>query len=64
VYSDDGFPDGVHMDTEGNVWAGCGDGIHIWNAAGMLIGKVWAGSTANNFAILPEAVLVFGNSKL
>jgi gluconolactonase len=22
-----GIPDGIHTDTEGNVWAGCGDGI-------------------------------------
>ena len=64
AYSDTGFPDGVHTDTQGNVWAGCGDGIHVWNAAGRLIGKVWAGVTVNNFAFLPGKVLVFGNARL
>lgn len=26
AYSDDGFPDGIHCDTEGNVYSGVGDG--------------------------------------
>jgi gluconolactonase len=64
AYADEGIPDGMHTDTEGNVWAGCGDGIHVWNKEGVLIGKVYAGVTVNNFAFLPGAVLVFGNSRL
>ncbi|KAF2708152.1 calcium-dependent phosphotriesterase [Pleomassaria siparia CBS 279.74] len=64
AYADSGFPDGIHADTEGNVWAGCGDGIHIWNDAGVLLGKIWIGVTANNFAFLPGKVLVFSNAQL
>jgi gluconolactonase len=26
AYSDYGFPDGIHTDTQGNVYSGCGDG--------------------------------------
>lgn len=26
AYSDNGFPDGIHTDTNGNVYSGCGDG--------------------------------------
>jgi gluconolactonase len=64
AYSDNGIPDGLHTDTDGNVWAGCGDGIHVWNAAGTLIGKIWVGVTTSNFAFLPGAVLVFSNAQL
>lgn len=54
----------MHTDMEGNVWAGCGDGIHIWNPLGTLIGKIWVGVETNNFAFLPGAVLVFSNAQL
>ena len=64
AYSDNGIPDGLHTDTEGNVWAGCGDGIHIWNPEGTLIGKIWVGITTANFAFLPGAVMVFSNKQL
>lgn len=29
AYSDIGLPDGIHCDTNGNVYAGCGDGVHV-----------------------------------
>lgn len=64
AYADNGFPDGIHTDTEGNLWAGCGDGVHIWNPAGKLIGKIWIGLESNNFAFIPGAVLVFSNAQL
>ncbi|KAF1937453.1 lactonohydrolase [Clathrospora elynae] len=64
AYSDNGFPDGVHTDTEGNVWAGCGDGVHIWNPAGKFLGKIWIGVECNNLAFIPGALLVFSNAQL
>lgn len=64
AYADVGFPDGIHTDTEGNVWAGCGDGVHVWNPMGKLLGKIWIGVESNNFAFLPGAVLVFSNAQL
>ena len=64
AYADVGLPDGVHTDTKGNVWASCGDGVHIWNPAGILLGKIWIGRESNNFAFLPGAVLVFSNAQL
>lgn len=64
AYADAGFPDGIHTDIEGNVWAGCGDGVHIWNPEGKLLGKIWIGVDSNNFAFLPGAVLVFSNKQL
>ncbi|KAH9862695.1 hypothetical protein J1614_010788 [Plenodomus biglobosus] len=64
AFPDSGFPDGVHADTEGNVWAGCGDGVHVWSPEGKLLGKVWIGVESNNLAFLPGAVLVFSNRQL
>ncbi|KAF2110918.1 hypothetical protein BDV96DRAFT_583137 [Lophiotrema nucula] len=64
AYADNGFPDGIHTDLDGNVWAGCGDGLHVWNPEGILLGKIWVGVTSNNFAFLPGAVMVFSNAQL
>ncbi|OKO97311.1 Gluconolactonase [Penicillium subrubescens] len=44
-----GAPDGVHCDSWGNVYAGCGDGVHVWNPSGKLIGKIYLGTTSANF---------------
>jgi len=40
---------GVHCDSKGNVYAGCGDGVQVWNPAGKLIGKIYVGTTVANF---------------
>ncbi|KAG2067575.1 calcium-dependent phosphotriesterase [Suillus decipiens] len=56
AYADSGAPDGIQFDTEGNVYAGCGDGINVWNGEGTLIGKFYLNSTT--------AELIFTNSGL
>lgn len=38
--ADTGVPDGIKCDLEGNVYSGCGDGIHAWSPGGMLLGKI------------------------
>ncbi|KAL3449944.1 hypothetical protein BJX65DRAFT_20217 [Aspergillus insuetus] len=40
AYADNGIPDGVKVDTNGNVYSGCGDGVHVWSAGGDLLGKI------------------------
>lgn len=40
---------GVHCDSWGNVYAGCGDGVQVWNPSGKLIGKIYVGATSANF---------------
>ena len=61
--STSGVPDGVHVDAEGNVWAGHGNGVHVYkpqpDGSGKLIGKFvlpggkgvanfcWAGKTSS-----------------
>lgn len=35
-----GIPDGIKCDLQGNVYSGCGDGVHVWTPGGKLIGKI------------------------
>lgn len=46
-----GIPDGVHCDTNGNVYSGCGDGVYVWNKDGTLIGNIYTGGTSANFQV-------------
>lgn len=46
-----GIPDGIKVDANGNVYAGCGDGLNIWNSQGVLLGKVLVGGGVANFVI-------------
>lgn len=46
--ADNGFPDGIKCDMNGNVFSGCGDGVHVWSPGGVLIGKILVpGGVAN-----------------
>lgn len=29
AYADTGIPDGIQLDTNGNVYSGCGDGVQV-----------------------------------
>ncbi|KJZ75165.1 hypothetical protein HIM_05359 [Hirsutella minnesotensis 3608] len=64
AYTDVGFPDGVHCDVDGNVWAAAGDGVHIWDRDGVLLGKIHIGEMSNNFAFAPGKVFIFSNHRL
>ncbi|MFW6195368.1 MAG: SMP-30/gluconolactonase/LRE family protein [Chloroflexota bacterium] len=33
-------PDGFRVDTEGNIWTTAGDGIHVYDRDGTLLGKI------------------------
>ncbi|KAF2147931.1 calcium-dependent phosphotriesterase [Myriangium duriaei CBS 260.36] len=47
--SDNGVPDGIKVDQRGNVYAGCGDGIHVWSPGGVLLGKILIPGGIANF---------------
>ncbi|KAH0536871.1 hypothetical protein FGG08_006302, partial [Glutinoglossum americanum] len=47
--ADTGAPDGIKCDTSGNIYSGCGDGINVWNAGGVLIGKILVPGGVANF---------------
>ncbi|KAI0321394.1 D-lactonohydrolase-like protein [Amylostereum chailletii] len=58
AYIDTGIPDGVQVDTAGNVYSGCGEGVQVWNAEGTLLGKIVVGSTSGNMAFAGKGRLV------
>jgi gluconolactonase len=51
----DGFPDGLRVDTEGNVWTSAGTGIDCFAPSGDLLGRIDFPQTVSN--------LVFGGPK-
>ncbi|KAK4124749.1 calcium-dependent phosphotriesterase [Parathielavia appendiculata] len=44
-----GVPDGIHVDTKGNVYVGCGDGVQVYSPSGKLLGKIYVGNAVPNF---------------
>lgn len=46
---DAGIPDGIKCDMEGNVYSGCGDGVNVWSAGGILLGKIILPGGVANF---------------
>jgi gluconolactonase len=58
AYVGQGIPDGIHTDAKGNVYAGCGDGVNVWNPSGKLIGKIFLGATSANFQLVGHGRMV------
>ncbi|PPQ74581.1 hypothetical protein CVT26_007801 [Gymnopilus dilepis] len=58
AYVDTGIPDGVQVDSNGNVYAGCGDGVQVWSPEGVLLGKFFIGSVSSNFIFAGDGRLV------
>ncbi|GIZ38866.1 hypothetical protein CKM354_000226500 [Cercospora kikuchii] len=46
---DVGIPDGIKCDLHGNVYSGCGGGLNVWSAGGMLLGKILLDGGVANF---------------
>ena len=38
--ADRGIPDGIKVDAQGNIYTGCGDGVHVLSRDGVLLGKI------------------------
>ena len=64
AYSDSGVPDGIQLDTNGNVYSGCGDGIHVWNSKGTLIGKFIDNTTTAEQIFTQSGLLIFGEQQI
>ncbi|NOZ33274.1 MAG: SMP-30/gluconolactonase/LRE family protein [Alphaproteobacteria bacterium] len=45
---DPGIPDGFRADTEGNIWTSAWDGVHCYNSAGALLGKIFTPEKVSN----------------
>ncbi|WP_394691775.1 SMP-30/gluconolactonase/LRE family protein [Hoeflea sp.] len=52
---DNGIPDGIRTDTNGNLWSSAADGVHCFDSTGELIGKILVPQTVAN--------LTFGGPK-
>jgi gluconolactonase len=50
-----GVPDGLRLDTAGNVWVSCGDGVVVYGSDGTALGKIRVPE--------PVANLTFGGSR-
>ncbi|KAJ7604640.1 calcium-dependent phosphotriesterase [Roridomyces roridus] len=65
AFADSGVPDGVQVDTNGNVYAGCGDGVQVWNSDGLLIGKFFLGTVSANMAFAgPGRLIILAETKI
>ncbi|TCD59896.1 hypothetical protein EIP91_011211 [Steccherinum ochraceum] len=58
AYADTGLPDGIQLDTKGNVYSGCGDGVQVWDSDGTLLGKFFIGTTSANMVFAGQGRLV------
>lgn len=59
-----GVPDGIHTDAEGNVYAGLGDGVHVWDSAGTLLGKIYVGDTCANFQFTDKGIVILAETRV
>ncbi|MCP8896188.1 SMP-30/gluconolactonase/LRE family protein [Shinella daejeonensis] len=45
---DEGIPDGIRTDTQGNLWSSAGDGVHCFAPDGTRLGKILVPQTVAN----------------
>lgn len=57
AFCDTGIPDGIKCDELGNVYSGCGDGVHVWDPEGTMIGKIVVGAVTANFCFGPKGTM-------
>ncbi|KAF7596671.1 hypothetical protein BBP40_000593 [Aspergillus hancockii] len=62
--ADTGVPDGIKLDMDGNVYAGCGDGINVWSPGGVLLGKILIKDGAANFSFGRNGQVFILNEKI
>ncbi|KAJ7355717.1 D-lactonohydrolase-like protein, partial [Mycena albidolilacea] len=48
AFIDAGVPDGLALDTNGNLYVGCGDGTEVFDPKGTLLGKIFLGVGSSN----------------
>ncbi|KAH7929171.1 calcium-dependent phosphotriesterase [Leucogyrophana mollusca] len=64
AYSDSGIPDGIQLDTMGNVYSGCGEGTHVWNSRGTLIGKFFLNSTTAEMMFTKSGLVILDEESM
>lgn len=51
------MPDGIKCDVHGNVYAGCSDGVEVWDETGMMLGRISVPGGVANFCFGREGEL-------
>jgi len=64
AYVDSGVPDGIQLDTMGNVYSGCGEGTHVWNSQGTLIGKFYLNSTTAEMIFTKSGLVILDEESM
>ncbi|WP_120951097.1 SMP-30/gluconolactonase/LRE family protein [Helicobacter sp. L8] len=61
-----GFPDGIKVDSQGNLWASNGHGIQVFNPQGKMLGEIILPQVVSNLAFDSKtpALFVTSDSKL
>jgi gluconolactonase len=54
---DNSGPDGIKVDSKGNVYSGVGDGVAVWDKTGELLGKILIEGGAGNLGFGEKGVL-------
>ncbi|KAG0705384.1 calcium-dependent phosphotriesterase [Suillus ampliporus] len=62
AYADSGAPDGIQLDSKGNVYSGCGEGTHVWNPEGALIGKFYINSSLAQMIFTKSGLVILDNT--
>jgi gluconolactonase len=47
--TESGIPDGIKCDMNANVYSGCGNGVNVWSAGGVLLGVIAVDGGVANF---------------
>ncbi|KAJ7132240.1 hypothetical protein C8R44DRAFT_871222 [Mycena epipterygia] len=58
AFIDAGVPDGLTLDSNGNLYVGCGDGTEVFDPNGTLLGKVFLGVGSANMVFAGAGRLV------
>lgn len=60
AYTDSGIPDGIELDSAGNVYGGCGDGVHVCSS--LSVSFLQRGCNSNNVCCTqvwnPQGILI------
>ncbi|KAJ7626304.1 D-lactonohydrolase-like protein [Mycena polygramma] len=65
AFIDSGVPDGLTLDTKGNLYVGCGDGTEVFNPNGTLLGKVFLGvGSANMIFAGANRLVIMADTKI
>ncbi|KAJ7272601.1 D-lactonohydrolase-like protein [Mycena haematopus] len=64
-FIDTGVPDGLTLDTNGNLYVGCGDGTEVFDPKGTLLGKVFLGVSSSNMIFTgPKRLVILADTKV